>query len=457
MEHRPWPAQPAAGAILPPLGSARAFDVAIVGGGYVGLQTALRIKARAPEAGVAVLERDFCGVGASGRNGGQFHSWWDRAATIECVCGEAEAVRLARATEAGIDELVELAKRRPAVGLRQDGWVWTAAGPAQLGAWDGAVAKAAQLGSAPYREVATADLERRSGSPGVIAAMEEPRGGSLSPAGLVAALRDEALAVGVEVFERSPVTGLRGGARPSLETPAATVRAGAVVLATNAWAARLPQLRRRLFVVGGDIVQSAPVPQLLAEHGWAGGQAVCDSQARVLYWTATPEGRVAFGRGGGRIAPFNRLGRRFDGRSRWAADVAAAMRRTLPYLDGVEIEAAWSGAVDRTVDGLPLLGRLDGEDKIFYGVGWSGSGVVPSIIGGQVLAGLALGVEDEWTRSALVDRTPPSFPPEPLRTAGAHLVREGVRRVAAAEDAGRRPSRLATTIAALTPKPPEAS
>ncbi|MBS1885852.1 MAG: FAD-dependent oxidoreductase [Actinobacteria bacterium] len=454
MEHRPWRARAVAGETLPPPDRARSFDVAVVGGGLVGLQAALRIVAEAPGTGVAVLERDVCGAGASGRNGGQLHSWWDRAGALEVACGEAEAVRLARATEAGIDELVELARRRPEVGLRQDGWVWTAASAAQVGSWDAVVARARELGGDPYREVPAPELERRSGSPLVRAAIEEPRGGSLFPPGLVAALREEALAAGVEIFERTPVRGLWAGSRSRLATAAGEITAGAVVLATNAWAARLPALRRRLFVVGSDMVLTAPVPDLLAARGWSGGEAVCDSQARVLYWTATPDGRVAFGRGGGRIAPFNRIATRFEGASRWSEDAAAAMRRTLPYMDGVEIEASWSGAVDRTVDGLPLLGRLEAGANVFYGVGWSGSGVVPSIVGGRVLAGLALGREDEWTRSPLVDRAAPAFPPEPLRTLGAGLVREGVRRVAAAEDEGREPSRPARALASLTPTAP---
>src|SRR6187397_1755466 len=89
----------------PPLtGHARA-DVAIIGGGYVGLWTAIRIKQAQPACDVVVLERDICGGGASGRNGGFVLSWWPKLASLTALLGSADAVRVARDSEAAIEEI----------------------------------------------------------------------------------------------------------------------------------------------------------------------------------------------------------------------------------------------------------------------------------------------------------------------------------------------------------------
>ena len=98
-----------------------------------------------------------------------------------------------------------------------------------------------------------------------------------------------------------------------------------------------------------------------------------------------------------------------------------------------------------------MLGELDGHEHILHGVGWSGNGVGPSVAGGRSLANRALGLDDTTALSALWNRPVAKFPPDPLRYAGAHLVREAVRRKEQAERAGRRPNRLAVKLSQLVP------
>ena len=104
-----------------------------------------------------------------------------------------------------------------------------------------------------------------------------------------------------------------------------------------------------------------------------------------------------------------------------------------------------------TPNSLPLLGRLGGREHIVYGVGWSGNGVGPSVVGGKILASLALGREDEWSRHPLVGRSVGRFPPEPIRYVGAHVVRAAVAAKERAEMRGDRPSRIAVQLARLAP------
>ena len=74
--------------LCPPLEGDRRADVAIIGGGYVGLWTALELKQRDPAIDVIILEQDICGSGASGRNGGYVLSWWTKAPSLRNLWGD---------------------------------------------------------------------------------------------------------------------------------------------------------------------------------------------------------------------------------------------------------------------------------------------------------------------------------------------------------------------------------
>ncbi len=87
--------------------------------------------------------------------------------------------------------------------------------------------------------------------------------------------------------------------------------------------------------------------------------------------------------------------------------------------------------------------------RIHYGAGYSGNGVGPSWLGGQILSSLVLGADDEWARLPLARRLPPRLPPEPMRFAGAALIRRATLAVEEADEQGRRASAFAHGIAAL--------
>ena len=215
---------------------------------------------------------------------------------------------------------------------------------------------------------------------------------------------------------------------------------GTLVLATNAWAANVRELHRRLVVVTSDMIATAAVPERLEEIGWTGGECISDSQIQIHYYHATRDGRVAFGKGGWGIALAGRINEGFDRNTRRAAEVERNFRRLYPALADVPIEYDWSGPIDRSGTGIPIFGHLGGREHIVYGVGWSGNGVAPSQIGGRILASLALGADDEWARCGLVDGKQGTFPPEPVRFLGAHVVREAVVRTERAHEAGRVPN-----------------
>lgn len=427
-------------------------DVAIVGGGLVGLWTALRIKERDPACDVVILERDVCGGGASGRNGGFVMSWWPKLASLVRLCGRDDAVSLARASEAAIGELGRyLDEHSIDAAFHRGGWLWTATSAAQMGAWEPVMRLCEEVGVQPFVSLEPDEVARRTGSPRHLAGVFEPAVATVQPAALVRGLRRVAIEDGVRIFERTHVRRL-GRRRPTvLLTAGGRVRADKVVIATNAWSANLPELHLGLVVISSDIVLTEPIPERLREIGWSGGEAITDSQIMVDFYRTTRDGRIAFGKGGWGIAVAGRVPNSFDRHLGRARLVAGDLRRYYPSLSGVRIVGDWSGPIDRTPDSLPLLGRLGGREHLIYGVGWSGNGVGPSFLAGKILSALALDADDEWSRLALVDRPPRRFPPDPVRFLGAHIVRQAIVRKEQAENAGRHPLWVDDQLAKLAP------
>jgi putative aminophosphonate oxidoreductase len=433
-------------------GEARA-DVCIVGGGYTGLWTALRLKELEPTTDVAIVEADICGGGASGRNGGFVLSWWSKFGSLAKLRGPSEALRLARASAETVAAIGEFCRTNQIdAGFRHDGYLWVASNPRQLGAWTQTMEDLERHGAHPFAELSSKEVASRTGSTVHVGGVFEASGAIVQPAMLARGLRRVALARGIRIFERSAMIGLGSdmdGTR--VRTPGGSVRAGRVVLAMNAWAIRFREIRRRVLVVGSDIVATAPIPERLEDSGWRDGLAISDSRLLVHYYRTTGDGRIVFGKGGGELALGRSLGRRFEGASPRRAQVEAALRATYPLLADVPIVQSWTGPIDRSRTGLPFFGRLRHRPQVVYGVGYSGNGVGPAHVGGRILASLALGLDDEWAACPLVGLPEHGFPPEPFRYVGGQVVRAAIERKERAEDEGRRVGPLTKALVRLAP------
>ena len=432
-------------------GEARA-DIAIAGGGYVGLWTALLIKERNPACDVAIVEQDFCGSGASGRNGGFALSWWAKLKTLSRLCGQEDAVRLAKASEAALSEIEGFCRSHGIdAHFTRGGWLWTATSASQMGSWEACVALAEKLGVGPWRRLDPEEVASRAGSRAHLGGVLDTSAATVQPGALVIGLRRAAIEAGIRVYERSPVVDFDGGDPPALVTARGKLRAAKVVIAMNAWAARFRELRRALVVLSSDIVATSPIPDSLKKIGWTRGEAITDSQLRVDYYRTTRDGRIAFGKGAGKIALSGRMGPEFDRNPVAGRDAEADLRAYYPTLEGAAVTHQWSGPIDKSMSGIPLFGRLGGREHILYGVGFSGNGVGPSLIGGKILRSLALGLRDEWSECPLVDQRFERFPPEPLCYLAARVVRGAVVRKETAELKGKRASPIDVRLAGLAP------
>ncbi|NYT38182.1 FAD-dependent oxidoreductase [Allopusillimonas soli] len=427
-------------------------DVAIIGGGFVGLWTALNIKQLEPDCTVVILEQDICGGGASGRNGGLVMSWWPKIGTLKSICNPEQALFLARSAERAIIELGEFCQQH-AIDAQfvQNGWLWTATTSLHVGSWNRTLQICEDLGVRPFERICSTDLRRRTGSSIHLAGIFEASNATVQPAALVQGMCQVALESGIRIYEQSAVRCMRPGSPALLQTDQGQLKADKIVLATNAWSAAIPELARIITPVNSSIVVTQPVPKDLEEIGWTGGESITDSQMLVDYYRTTPDGRIAFGKGTGVISYRSEINQTFSDDTESIAMARADLFNTYPFLKKNIVAYSWSGPIDRTYDSLPVFGRLAGQENIFYGVGWSGNGVGPSRLGGRILASLALARQDEWSRCGLVERRCKRFPSDPIRFIGGNLVRNAVICKEEAEMKGRRPTKIQQWLASLAP------
>lgn len=427
-------------------------DIAIIGGGFCGLWTALELKRRRPSLDVAIVEADICGGGASGRATGQVLPQWLKIASLEAMAGAERALAFCEASQRVVGE-IEAFCRENAIDaeFRYADWLWSATNQRQMGSWTGVLDMLAARGLAMMRAVSRDEIQNMLDMPGLLGGAIMSGTATLHPARLVRGLRRVALSRGVRIYENSPMRRLEPGTRPIVRTDRGMLRADSVVLALNAWSLRIPALRPAILVISSDDQISEPVPDLLEELHYRNGPQITDSQTFVTGFRTTADGRLSGGVTGGRLGIGSFDGVRFEGRSPREPEMHAFYARANKRLGKVSFADSWYGPIDRTRSGLPLFGALPGSPNVVFGYGFSGNGIATSPLAGRILASLVLGVKDEWSDCGLVRPPERWMPPEPLRTAGAVAVRAAVRRNDALGYQGKRPGPVTRFFARMAP------
>jgi glycine/D-amino acid oxidase-like deaminating enzyme len=427
-------------------------DVVVVGGGYTGMWAAWHAKEVEPEASVVLLEADRCGYGPSGRNGGFCNLMWFSLPNMRGRWGDRGALAVARAAEAAAAGIGEFcASEGVDAWYRQGGYMQVSTAEAHDHVWAEALRACRELGVGDALEPLSPDrVAERCASPVFRGGVFYPRAATVQPARLALGLRERLRERGVEVFERSAVARLSGSAGGvEARTALGAVRARSAVVAIGT-AAKVPHgpFQNRLSVASSHIVLTEPVPELLERIGWTGGECITDSRALIDYFRTTPDGRIAFGWGGGHIAMGARLHGRAELDPEVVAQTAAQLWDYFPGLEGRAITHAWGGPIDASPTHLPLVLPLRGGHA-FAAAGYTGNGVGPSHMVGRTLASLALDRRDEHSNLAFVDPAPPKVPPEPFHWLGGEAIRWGIARKEQAELENRRPDPLSSLLARI--------
>lgn len=433
-----------------PLSADATADVVIVGGGYTGLWTAWHLTRMNPGIDVMVLEQSECGFGPSGRNGGFMNGFHDYTGPLIEMFGVDGARAVVSAGDAAVTDIAAwMTEHEVDAWYRPDGYVAVASSPRQIGGWDDAIAAAHELGMADrYELLSREEVKTYVRSPVFEGGLRVTDGGTVHPARLARGLRRVCREAGVRIHEHTPVEPVTDGTRAQVVTPGGTVRAGHVVLGANAWMASWTRFRRRIVARATYMAITDPAPDLLREINWTTGVGVFDLRSALRYLRTTPDGRIALGVGGERGSFSGRISRRFDWDETGTTHAVDAIHHFFPAFRDVPIAARWGGPIDMSPTHLPVAASLPGG-RVHYAVGYTGNGVGPTYLLGQILAAKALGIENDLTALPLVDTHARPWPWQPFRGVGASVVNAAIVSRDNALDSGRRANPLATAVASL--------
>ena len=385
-------------------------DVVIVGAGYTGLWTAYYLKTLQPDLRVAVLERRFAGFGASGRNGG----WLTNSVTGgREQYGREGGARQQAAMNATVDEVVRVTDAEGIdADVRKGGELNIARNPAQ---WHRLRAFHDQEAAWPHTDVELWDAEQTAAHvrvDGALGGVWHPHCARIHPAKLVRGLASAVERQGVRIFEETAVLAIEPG---RATTDHGTVRADAVIRATEGFTAGLRGERRTWLPMNSSMVVTPPLPQSFWDAvGWQGAATLGDLAHVYMYAQRTADGRIAFG---GRGVPY-RYGSRVDGdgatQERTVRSLTALLHRFFPGAAAVPVEHAWAGVLGVPRDWAATVG-FDRASGLGWAGGYVGTGVATTNLAGRTLADLVLGRASELVDLPWVGHRARRWEVEPLR------------------------------------------
>lgn len=415
-EISPWVSAPQD--LQPPLAAEIQADVVVVGGGYTGLSTALALRAQGAD--VVLLEREFAGSGASGRNAGHLTPTIGKdIPTLLRLFGRERARNLVRFADAAVEYTEEtIRKHGIACEYEAVGNVLAGVHPKHEAPLRRAATAAAGLG-ARVRYLPPGEMRERGMPPAFCCGVLEERGGHLNPGRYVMGLRRAALAAGVRLFERSALVALDAGPRVVARTQGGCVNADFAVLATNAYTREIGWKPRSVAPLRVSLFETAPLaPEQLAELGWRGREGVYTAHQVLESYHLTARNTIV---GGSRVVRYAWGSALAPGRDPDAfRTLESVFRERFPALARVPVTGFWGGWIGFTPDFLPILGAEGPRRNVLYGLGYAGHGVAQATLMGAMLAERAQGREHEWETA--LRRRVFAWPPEPLRWAAAKLL-----------------------------------
>jgi glycine/D-amino acid oxidase-like deaminating enzyme len=437
--------------IRPKLSGERVAHLAIVGGGYTGLWTAVLAKRRNPDAHVVLVEAKTIGWAASGRNGGFCEAslthgrenglarWPEEMDTLERLGLENLDAIEASEAEFGMDFEFE---RNGALGVAVE--------PHQVEWLHEHVPDAAVRGDDSVRFLDQAEVRAEVDSPTYLAGVWETRTSAiLHPAKLALELARVAEELGVEIFEHSPVRridtpGSTGAV--NLFTDGGRVLAERAVLATNVFPSLLKRNALMTVPVYDYVLMTEPLTDdQLASIGWSNRQGIGDMANQFHYYRLSRDNRILFG---GYDAVYHygrRVREQYERRPESFERLAGHFFTTFPQLEGLRFSHRWAGAIDTSTRFCAFFGSAR-DGRVAYAAGFTGLGVAATRFAAEVMLDRLEQRDNERTRLRMVRERPLPFPPEPVAALGINATRWSLDR---ADHEGGRRNLLLKTLDAL--------
>jgi glycine/D-amino acid oxidase-like deaminating enzyme len=427
-------------------------DVAIVGGGFVGLWTAYSLIRADPSLRVVLLEAEIAGYGAAGRNAGFVSAGISGEARVYARhAGAAGVVRAERAMIDAIDEVGRVVAAEDIdCGWVKSGSLRVATSRPQLErvrrGLEGRRARGIREEDMWF--VSAAEIAERVRIAGVLGGTFTPHCARVHPGRLVRGLARACEKLGVRIHERTPARRIDGRL---VVCEGGAVRAEMVVRATESYTVRLPGQRRAFLPMYSHMLATEPLPDDAWEQiGWSGSETVADQHHLFAYAQRTVDGRIAMG---GRGAPYRTgsvISEADETRPAVHDRIERELRRWFPSLAGVPITHRWGGPLAIPRDWSMGIG-CDRASRVAWAGGLSGHGVVASNLCGRTLADLIRGEATELTTLPWVGHESPRWEPEPARFLATRAIAAVLASADRREDATQRTARRIALIARWTP------
>ena len=393
-------------------------DLVVVGGGFTGLWTALLAKERDPEQDVVLLEGRRIGWAASGRNGGFCMATLTHGLSNGLERWPDEIGRLERLGVANLDEIERTLERYGIdCSFERTGELNVATEPWQLDALNEHLDLISELGLDQV-PLDGDQIRAEVNSPTYLGGIWDRSGcAMLDPARLAWGLREACVALGVRVYERSPVRSLDDdGVTISLRTPHGVATGRRVALGTGVFPPLLRRLKHFVVPVYDYALMTEPLTDAqLAEVGWRNRQGVGDGANQFHYYRLTDDNRILWGGydaiyyNGGLVKP------EYDQRDETFVKLAGHFATTFPQLAEVRFTHRWGGVIDTCSRFSAFYGQAH-AGRLAYAVGYTGMGVGATRFGANVMLDLLSGERTERTDLRMVREKPMPFPPEPVRS-----------------------------------------
>ncbi|WP_163833180.1 NAD(P)/FAD-dependent oxidoreductase [Spartinivicinus ruber] len=386
----------------PRLAGNKTVDICIVGGGFTGVAAALELAERNYQ--VCLLEAHKIGWGASGRNGGQLiRGIGHGTEPFRPIIGQAGIDAIWQMGTEGVEIIKQRVSKYQIDCDLKWGYFDAATKPRHLRQLADYYQESIKHGySAPLQWIGKADLKSVINTNCYLGGLVDIGSGHLHPLNLCLGEAKAAHQLGVEIYEKSPVTAIEPGVKPTVKTPYGQIQAKSVVVGCNAYLGQLlPQLAGKVLPAGSYIIASEPLPASLAQQLLPQDMAVSDQRVALDYFRLSADKRLLFGG----LCHYS---------GQHPHNIIQALRpnmlKVFPQLSEVSIDYQWGGYIGIGANRMPQLGTLD--QNIYYAQAYSGHGLNATHMMGRLIAEAISGQLERFDVFAKIKHI--TFPGGPL-------------------------------------------